>query len=314
MNCIDLHTDDPYFNLAAEEYLMKQSDQAFFVIYVNRPCVVVGKHQNACAEVNQPFADRNGIAIARRISGGGTVYHDPGNLNFSFITNEAEGDFINFKKYTAPVVGALSELGLKARLGKRNEILLKDLKITGTASHVFKRRVLHHGTLLFDARREWLSGALAVHEERYAGKAVKSVRSEITNINDHLEQPLTMAQFSAHVFESVMKHYRGSSRYDYTEPDLEAIRQLAAEKYATAEWIFGYSPSYRFHHVMDTPAGVLEVDLEISKGIISGASVSVDGSDDSSLSRSLIGKLHAYSVLMEWSREHGFGDAAAEMF
>ena len=277
MKCIDLYTRDPYFNLAAEEYLLKQSEEEFFMIYVNDPSVVVGKHQNAVAEMNLSFVLQSGLKPARRISGGGAVYHDGGNLNFSFITNEEEGDFIQFKKYTRPILEALDALGLTATLGKRNELLLGDQKITGTASHVYKHRVLHHGTLLFDADRDALTASLSVRPERYTDKAVRSVRSVITTIRDHLERDMDMHEFCHHVFGSVMDALSGSTLYRYSASDITAIRSLAKEKFSSWDWTFGYSPRYTFHNVFEAEGDVVSVVFEIKKGRIETAEFLLNG-------------------------------------
>ena len=151
MLCIISPYTSPYFNLAAEEYLLKCFQEDVFLLYRNIPSIVVGKHQNTLAEINLPFVQEQDILVARRISGGGTVFHDLGNLNFAFFTTGKEGDLVNYKRATMPIIEALGKMGLEAKLGQRNELLLKKLKISGTASHVWKKRVLHHGTLLFSS-------------------------------------------------------------------------------------------------------------------------------------------------------------------
>ncbi|MCK5693684.1 MAG: lipoate--protein ligase family protein, partial [Bacteroidales bacterium] len=185
MLCIISPYTNPYFNLAAEEYLLKSFQEDMFLLYRNRPSIVVGKHQNTLAEINLPFVQENEILVARRITGGGTVFHDLGNLNFAFFTSGKEGELVDYKRATTPIVEALKKMGLEVRLGKRNELLLKGLKISGTASHVFKQRVLHHGTLLFSSEMGKLSAALKSDKERFTDRAVKSVRSRVTNISDH---------------------------------------------------------------------------------------------------------------------------------
>ena len=188
MICIKSDSNDPYFNLAAEEYLLKERKEDIYFQYINAPSVVIGKHQNALSEINLDYMNKNEILLARRISGGGAVYHDDGNLNYSFLTSEEAGDLIQFKKYTAPVIEILRLLGVEARLGKRNEILTDGGKISGTASHVYKNRTLHHGTLLFNSDLEKLAKCLYVDSSRIKDKAVKSVRSEVVNISDLLKK------------------------------------------------------------------------------------------------------------------------------
>lgn len=271
MKCILSHTDDPYFNLAAEEYLLKSFDEEFYFQYVNRPAVVVGKHQNALAEVDQDYLEENDILLARRISGGGAVYHDPGNMNYSFITNESPGDFIKFKKYTAPVILALENLGVEARLGSRNELLAGVRKISGTASHVFKRRVLHHGTLLYETDLERLGKCLYIELGRYRDKAVKSIRSEVINISTIMEQPVPAADF----YQAVFDHIAGSEHQviSFSKDDTRAIEKLVTEKFSSWEWNYGYSPKYEIEHSTSMDGELVRFNLQVNKGIITSAEI-----------------------------------------
>ncbi len=209
MRCIISENTDPCFNLASEEVLLKSRTEDYFLIYRNRPSIVVGKHQNTLAEINLPYVDEKGIVVVRRISGGGTVFHDMGNLNFAFITSGREGELVNYKQHTLPIIGAMKKLGLDVALGKRNELLLGTKKISGTASHVFKNRVLHHGTLLFSSEMKDLSKALKVKAGIFEDRAVKSVRSEVTNISEHLSEPMEINDFQKLLFESVMDSLKG---------------------------------------------------------------------------------------------------------
>lgn len=268
MKCILSSSNDPYFNLATEEYLLKYFSDPFYFQYVNIPSVVVGKHQNALAEIDLDYLEEQGILLARRISGGGAVYHDPGNMNYAFITNESPGDFIKFKKYTAPVIVALEQLGIPARMGKRNELLTGERKISGTASHVFKTRVLHHGTLLYDTDLGRLSKCLYVDTGKYIDKAVKSVRSEVVNLREIIRTPLPAADFFRHVFESVLQSGEDHEVYELSAHDLEEIQSMAREKFSTWEWIYGYSPKYEVERSVSMGGEVLQIRLFVNKGRI----------------------------------------------
>ena len=195
MLCINSPSTNPYFNLASEEYLLKCLQEDVFLLYRNAPSIVVGKHQNTLAEINLPFVQEQDILVARRISGGGTVFHDLGNLNFAFFTTGKESDLVNYKRATLPVIEALAEMGLDVKLGERNELLLKKLKISGTASHVWKKRVLHHGTLLFSSEMKNLKAALKTVKERFTDRAVRSVPARVTNIRDHLKEEMDVEEF-----------------------------------------------------------------------------------------------------------------------
>jgi len=282
VKCILSDNPDPYFNLAAEEYLLKHFSEDFYFQYVNRPSVVVGKHQNALAEVDTGYLEEQGILLARRISGGGAVYHDPGNLNFAFVTNESPGDFIKFKKYTAPVIAALQELELAACMGKRNELLSGDRKISGTASHVFKSRVLHHGTLLYATDLERLSKCLYVEAGRFRDKAVKSVRSEVVNLRELMAEPMSNEAFFRHVYEHILQSTQEHEAHVFTPGDLDAINTLAREKFSTWEWIYGYSPGFELERTIPLAGEVLQSRVYVHRGVIEevifGGTVQMDSS------------------------------------
>lgn len=268
MKCIYSDNTDPYFNLAAEEHLLRSLSGEYYFQYTNTPSVVIGKHQNALAEVDIEYMQRHGIALARRISGGGAVYHDRGNMNYSFITDEEPGDLIKFKKYTAPVIEALKKLDVIAFPGKRNEVLVGERKISGTASHVFKNRVLHHGTLLFDADLEVLGKCLYKDVSDYQDRAVRSIRSEVVNINGLLESSMGRDEFYLHVFRSVLTGNKGNEEWNFSDEDLRNIERLREEKFKTWDWNFGYSPKFEISRVVEVEGVPVAIKVLVNKGII----------------------------------------------
>jgi len=268
MLCILSPYTNPYFNLASEEYLLKNFQEDLFLLYRNTPSIVVGKHQNTLAEINLPFVQEQEILVARRISGGGTVFHDLGNLNFAFFTSGKEGELVDYKRATLPILGALKEMGLEARLGKRNEILLEGLKISGTASHVFKQRVLHHGTLLFSSEMGKLSAALKSDKERFTDRAVKSVRSRVTNIRDHLTESMGVEMFQERVLNHMLRTNKDARAYQFSQTDLAEIKVLRDSKFSTWEWNFAYSPRYQFCKSFSFNTGSLELHMNVEKGVI----------------------------------------------
>ncbi len=276
MRCILSESSDTYFNLASEEYLLKCFQEDVFLLYRNRPSLVVGKHQNTLAEVNLAFVKENEIIVARRISGGGTVFHDLGNLNFAFITRGKEGDLVDYRRFTLPIIEALADLGLDVRLGDRNQLLLGDLKISGTASHVFKQRVLHHGTLLFSTEMENLSKALKAQSEWFKDRAVKSVKSDITNVRDHLDQNMHIGEFQNRIYSHILKSAAGNYSYTYSDHDLKEIHKLRESKFSTWEWNFGYSPKYTFEKSMKLTSGSIHIQLMVKKGIIQEVGIKGD--------------------------------------
>jgi len=272
--CIHQSNTDPYFNLAAEEYFLKNFEQDFFMLWRSGPTVVVGKHQNALAEINHSFVMAHQIPVARRLSGGGTVFHDLGNLNFTFIRTVEKIQDVNFKVFTLPIVEALRKAGIEATTTGRNDLVIEGKKISGNAEHVHKNRVLHHGTLLYNSQLNALKGTLNVDLSRFEDKAVQSKRSEVTNIANYLSSPMGVEDFGNLLFTEISKLLRGAQVYEPTEADRQAIQQLSDEKYRTWEWIYGYSPRYRFTHQLETEKGAIHLSLAVEKGIIAEAIVS----------------------------------------
>lgn len=295
MLCISSPFTDPYFNLASEEYLLKQFSEDIFLLYRNRPSIVVGKHQNTLAEINLDYIRKKGIVVARRISGGGAVFHDPGNVNFSFINTGREGELVDYRKYTAPVISALAALGLQVRLGNRHELLLDGLKISGTASHVFKHRTLHHGTLLFSSRMDDLSASLRTGHPHFTDRAVRSVPSQVTNIREHLVDKMDVVEFQGILLRHILNTMENARSYRYTEQDLSNIQKLRESRYSTWEWNFGYSPGYEFSKSLHFKTGKVTVHMNVEKGVIRQIRIEGDfsGSTDPGVLESrLTGTIH----------------------
>ena len=263
---------DPAFNLAAEEYLLKNKHEAIFFLYINNSSIIVGKHQNTLAEIDLQYTLKNNIPVYRRLSGGGTVYHDAGNLNFSFITNEKQGSLIDFDKHSTPIVKALESLGLNVEVGKRHDISISDKKITGTASHVFKNRAMHHGTLLFSANLHILNKCLTSNYDRFKSKGVKSVRSSVTNISDNLAQQMTMQEFSSYIFEFLLSFYPNAEVLRFSKKELTEIKLLQKEKYENWKWNYGYSPVYEFTRSVLIDNIPVTSAIKVEKGIIKNIS------------------------------------------
>jgi len=295
MLCIISPYSSPYFNLASEEYLLKCFHEDVFLLYRNIPSIVVGKHQNTLAEINLPFVQEKEIIVARRISGGGTVFHDLGNLNFAFFTSGKEGELVNYKRATLPIIEALREMGLEVRLGKRNELLLEGLKISGTASHVFKQRVLHHGTLLFSSEMGSLSAALKTVQDRFTDRAVRSVRSRVTNIREHLTEQMDVEQFQERILDHMLRANKDARPYQFNATDIKEITALHDSKFSTWEWNFGYSPKYQFCRSISFNAGRLDIHMNVEKGVIRELKIVGDFTslkDIALLEKMLTGSIH----------------------
>jgi len=301
MLCIQLENNDPYFCLAAEEYLLKNFQKDIFMLWQSHDTIVVGKHQNILAEINYPFVLENNITVARRISGGGTVFHDSGNVNFAYIKNVNDTAEISFKKFTRPVVEALGKLGINAVNSGRNDLLVNDKKISGNAEHVFKKRVLHHGTLLFDSDLSTLGHAIKVASGKYTDKAVQSNRSIVTNIQPFLKDKITTEEFRKFLLDVQLKQEENSV-YELSEEDNAAIQKLMDEKFKTWAWNFGYSPKYSFQNKTIWGNRALNISMNAEKGWIAEATISGDffsAQKADLLNQKLPGKRHNFEDIKE---------------
>jgi lipoate-protein ligase A len=258
---------DPAFNLAAEEWLMTEAEEDVFMLWRNRPAVIVGRNQNTLAEIDEAFTRERGIPVVRRLSGGGAVFHDLGNINFTFINSGNPGEGLDFERFTVPIQQALRSMDVECVFSGRNDLLIDGRKFSGNAQHFHAGRILHHGTLLFSSDMTDLSGALRVDPEKYRDKAVKSVRSRVTNISSHLPAPMEVTAFIKALMDFVSG---GASSEDLalTGAEADAIEELADRRYRTWDWNFGSSPAYNFSRRTRTEGGLLDVNLYVKKGRI----------------------------------------------
>jgi lipoate-protein ligase A len=261
---------DPRLNLALEEYCLRNLDPQhdYLLLYINEPAVIIGRSQNTFQEIDHEFIRRKGIHVVRRISGGGAVYHDYGNLNFSFITKYEKTNVLNFRKFTAPVIRALHGLGVPAELSEGNDIVAFGKKISGNAQYSTQKSMFSHGTLLFDAEMENLVSALNVKREKIESRGVQSVRSRVANISEHLERSIDMNTFKKCLLDSIFEPYGGMRERKLTDKDWEKIHLLSKEKYHTWDWNYGKSPDCRIRRTARLDVGRIEVLLEVKGGII----------------------------------------------
>lgn len=268
MLCILNNCTDPYLNIATDEYIFKHLEEDCFMLWRNDNAIIVGKHQNTHAEINHEYVKQQNIHVVRRLSGGGAVYHDMGNLNFTFTQTGEDSTLMDFEKFTRPILEVLHSLGVNARFEGRNDLTIDGKKISGNAEHIFKNKILHHGTLLFSSEMRNVSEALKINPLKYIDKAVKSVPKRVTNISEHLATPISIDQFTSMIMDHVLKTFPGARPYVFSEADKEKIAGIAKNKYATREWNFGYSPDYAFKKGIRTSGGTMEINLDVEKGMI----------------------------------------------
>jgi lipoate-protein ligase A len=266
---IALDSTSPYHNLATEEYLLQQTTDNVFMLWQNDNTIVIGKHQNTVAEINQEYVDSQHVNVVRRLTGGGAVFHDIGNLNFTFIQNVEPGNKeIDFLRYLQPIVDALQALGVPAAFSGRNDLVINGQKISGNAMTFYKDRVLEHGTLLFSSKMANVADALKVDPEKFNDKAVKSVRSRITNISEHLPHPMTVVEFKDYLMNYIMEQHQMSDLQNLTTEEEAVIKRLVEEKYQTWEWNYGKSPEYSMNKKIRTKGGSVQVIADIREGRI----------------------------------------------
>ena len=255
---------DPAYNLAFEEYVLtNRTEGNILILWQNANSVIVGRNQNTAQEIDSGFVAEHGIRVVRRNTGGGAVYHDLGNLNYSFITD----DSADRKGFTEPVVAALKGLGLDACASGRNDILVSGQKVSGTAQQISKGRILHHGTLLFDSDFSMIAGALTPDPTKFQSKGVKSVRSRVGNIRANLAEDMDLQTFWRYLEGALADSLVFSS---LTEQEIQAVLELKAAKYDTWEWNYGKSPAYELKNKRRFPGGLLEVHLSVKGGNIQG--------------------------------------------
>lgn len=291
MKYIRNNSTNPKHNLALEEYVFKNFDlkDDYVILWRNEPSIIIGKNQCTVEEINSQYINENKIHVIRRITGGGAVYHDLGNLNFSFITKVDKIERIDFKEYTYPIINALNILGVKCELSGRNDLTIDGKKFSGIAQNITKGRLLNHGTLLFNSNLNALSNSLNVKKEKIESKGAKSVRSRVTNINDYLKSTIDILEFRDLILKYLFEYEQSPMiEYKLTEEDKYKIESLMQQKYNTWEWNYGKSPKFNYKNIKRFNTGFLDVRINVESGLIKDCKIYGDffGTED-------VGKLEA---------------------
>jgi lipoate-protein ligase A len=314
---------DPRINLAIEEYALKNLDikETYLLFYINEPSIIIGRNQNTIEEINTEYVEKNGIHVVRRLSGGGAVYHDLGNLNFSFITKDDGESFHNFRKFTEPVITALKKLGVNAELSGRNDIEAEGKKISGNAQFSTGGRMFSHGTLLLNSEMEHVVSALRVKKDKIESKGIKSVRSRVANISEFLSETILIEEFRSLLLKSIFEGQEEIPEYRLTDEDWEKINKLSKERYQNWEWNYGKSPKFNLQHSHRFPVGQIDVRLEVNKGVIENCKIYGDffgvgdvGEIENKLKGIRYEKSELEKALVDVDTKHYFGNISKEEF
>lgn len=297
---------DPKINLAIEEYILENFGEkdSYLLFYINKPSIIIGRNQNTIEEINTEFVEKEGITVVRRLSGGGAVYHDEQNLNFSFIQKDDGESFQNFAKFLQPIIEVLNKLGVPAEMQGRNDIAVNGRKISGNAMFSTKGRMFSHGTLMLDSEIDKVVSALKVRKEKIESKGIKSIRSRVANISEFLDEKITMDEFKALILKHIFKvdDVKDVPQYVLTDEDWEKIHEISENRYQKWEWNFGKSPAYNIQASHKFPAGLVDVRLDVQKGIIENCKIYGDFfgiGNIGELEKKLIGVRHDKQAMEE---------------
>lgn len=304
MKYIVNNSNDPAYNIALESYAFRElvGEDELFILWINEPAIIIGKHQNAIQEINKEYTDAKGIHVVRRLSGGGAVYHDLNNLNYTIISNKADEGAFDFKTFSKPVIDTLAKLGVEANFTGRNDLEINGKKICGNAQAYYKGRMMHHGCLLFDVDMTVLGDALKVSKDKIESKGVKSVRARVTNINNELPEKMTVLEFKEAILNQMKETYPDMTEYVFSEDELTKIKEIRDTKFATWDWNFGETPDYTVERNVRYDAGKITSYIQTEGSIITGLKIYGDFfgiGDVSDIESLLIGTRYEYADVLE---------------
>lgn len=318
MRYIVNNSNDPAFNIALEAYAFLELTEIdeIFILWINSPTIVIGKHQNTIEEINKEYIEEKGINVVRRLSGGGAVYHDLNNLNYTIISAKTEGQAFDFKTFSSPVIEVLEKLGVKAEFTGRNDLVIDEKKFCGNAQAYAKGRMMHHGCLLFDVDLGVLSKALKVSADKIESKGVKSVRSRVTNILSELPEKITVTEFKDMLLNHMIEKNPDMTEYILSEEELAKIKELRDTKFATWDWTYGKAPEYTITREKRYPAGKITTFADVEKSVIKNIKIYGDFfgvKDVADVEEALIGIKYDYQAILEKLKELEINDYFVRM-
>lgn len=304
MKYIVNNSNDPAYNIALEAYAFLEltNIDEIFILWINKPTIVIGKHQNTIEEINKEFIEENNISVVRRLSGGGAVYHDLNNLNYTIISSKNSDKAFDFKTFSTPVIDTLKKLGVNAEFTGRNDLVIDGKKFCGNAQAYSKGRMMHHGCLLFDVDLSVLAKSLKVSNDKIESKGVKSVRSRVTNILSELPNKIDVLEFKDLLLKYMLEKHPDMTEYVLNQDELAKIQELRDTKFATWEWTYGATPAYTITREKRYPAGKITVFADVDKSIINNIKIYGDFfgiKDVSDIEQLLIGCKYDYDSVLQ---------------
>lgn len=318
------HITDATLNLALEEWAVRNLDlenEDYLLFYINRNAIIIGKHQNTIEEINSAYVKEKNIQVVRRISGGGTVYHDDGNLNFSFLTKFSTDSIHNFKKFTEPVIKTLNELGIKAELNGRNDITVEGKKVSGNAQFSNTKAMFSHGTVLFNSNLDDVVEALNVKIDKIESKGIKSIRSRVGNISEYMSIEMSIFDFRQKLIESIFGTSENYPVFNLRESQWKEVYDLANSKYRNWDWNYGRSPEFNIQKINRFDFGQIDARIDVKDGVIQNIKIYGDflaHGDTLEIESKLINKKYKEEEMLESLADldikHHLGDISKEDF
>jgi lipoate-protein ligase A len=307
-------SNKPDYNIALEEYCFKNllQHEKIFILWINEPAIIIGKHQNAFEEINADYVKKHNINVVRRISGGGAVYHDLNNLNYTIISNEEKGVDFDFKTFSQPVIDTLKELGVTAEFSGRNDILIDGKKICGNAQAYIKGRIMHHGCLLFNTELSVLAKALEIPKDIISSNATKSVRSAVDNILPNLPNKISVEEFADKLLAHMKRKFPTMKEYIFSQQELAEIEKNRASKFGTWEWNWGKSPKFDINRHSRYTAGKIQVFANVKNSMIENikfyGTFFGNNSNLEEIENALIGVRYTYTDIENKLKDLNFND------
>ena len=269
---IEHNNTNPYVNHAIEEYVMGKFDEECFMMWRNRPCILIGKNQNTRAEINMNYVKEHNLEVVRRMSGGGAIFNDLGTLNFTFISVGENNVFADFSKFTYPIIRALKKLSVNAELSGRNDLTVNDKKFSGNSQYRHKNKILHHGSILFSVNMENLSKSLNASPIKFSDKSVKSVKKRVVNLCECIDRPMTVVEFKNFLMKSIMEECREKCKpvkiYRLSGEDWKKIKKISDNKYVLWQWNYGNLKKFTYFNEKKFKGGIVQVYVNVHRGII----------------------------------------------